>query len=444
MPKLEDSSSWGKGKVQNKSSMDIGLTAAGPTIANTFSSDGSLMREFMHQKKDSSNVNDSSKSKLEGILQSKPDPPVSKNASEDATTIKPALTSNKLAAKVLQLRMKGLHDEAYKLLNEEEAAKMKQNADDVSSRQPIDRSTRYVMHALSAWQKKKSEDADVHLAQKIVQNKQYSTYGQADDEYDYDDGPRRKSRKKVGMENQKSLEVAHHAKRVLTQQERCQFCFENPTRPKHLVVAIANFTYLSLPVWQPIVPGHCCILTMQHESATRSLDDNVWEEFRNFKKCLIMMFAKQEKDLIFLETVMGLARQKRHCLIECIPMPKEVAKQGPLYFKKAIDEAEDEWSQHNAKKLIDTSVKGLRSSIPKDFPYFHVEFGLNKGFVHVIDDETQFNSSFGLNVVRGMLKLPPEDMHQQRRKRESVETQRQAVASFIRDWQPFDWTKQLD
>lgn len=84
----------------------------------------------------------------------------------------------------------------------------------------------------------------------------------------------------------------------------------------------------------------------------------------------------------------------------------------------------------------------MRASIPKDFPYFHVEFGLNKGFVHVIDDENQFSSSFGLNVVRGMLKLPPEDMHQHRR-RESVDTQREAVAGFARDWDPFDWTKQL-
>ncbi|KAK4851745.1 hypothetical protein QYF36_018032 [Acer negundo] len=63
---------------------------------------------------------------------------------------------------------------------------------------------------------------------------------------------------------------------------------------------------------------------------------------------------------------------------------------------QAIDDAEDEWGQHNAKKLIDTSVKGLRGSIPKDFPYFHVEFGLDKGFVNVIDDEKQFKSSFGL------------------------------------------------
>lgn len=50
-----------------------------------------------------------------------------------------------------------------------------------------------------------------------------------------------------------------------------------------------------------------------------------------------MMFAKQEKDLVFLETVISLARQKRHCLVECIPLPKEVAKQAPLYFKKVCE-----------------------------------------------------------------------------------------------------------
>ncbi|CAN4120459.1 unnamed protein product [Withania somnifera] len=440
---LKSSLSSRKEGNQNISSADAGLIATAISSVNKFSNDGNFMREFMHEKSgDSSHAPDSSNSKS-GVLESKPDLPVYEKTSEDAINIKPALTANQIAAKVMQLRMKGMHDEAEKILKEAEEMKIKQSASDILSRPQIDGSTsRYVMHDLSARKKNKMEDADVHLAQKIVQNKKYTTYGQADDEYDYDDGPRKKSRKKGGVENHKSLDTANHARRILTQQERCQFCFENPMRPKHLVVAIANFSYLSLPVGRPIAPGHCCILTMQHESATRSLDDNVWEEFRNFKKCLIMMFAKQEKDLIFLETVMSLARQKRHCLVECIPLSKEVAKQAPLYFKKAIDEAEDEWSQHNAKKLIDTSVKGLRASIPKDFPYFHVEFGLNNGFVHVIDDEKQFSSSFGLNVIRGMLKLPPEDMHQ-RQRRESVDTQRGAVASFARDWEPYDWTKQL-
>ncbi|CAL5337510.1 unnamed protein product [Camellia sinensis] len=135
-----------------------------------------------------------------------------------------------------------------------------------------------------------------------------------------------------------------------------------------------------------------------HESTTRAVDNNVWDEIRNFKKCLIMMFAKQEKDVVFLETVMGLAQQRRHCMVECIPLPQDISKQAPLYFKKAIDEAKDEWSQHNSKKLIDTG---------------------------------------------GMLRLPEDDMYG-RRKHDLVETQKQAVASFVKDWEPFDWTKQLD
>lgn len=119
------------------------------------------------------------------------------------------------------------------------------------------------MNDVSARQKKKEEDADLNLAQTIMCNHQYSKSRQADDEYDYDDGPRKKTRKKGGVGNHKSSEISNSANRFFTQQERCQFCFENPTRPKHLVVAIANFTYLSLPQMQPVVPGHCCILTLQ-------------------------------------------------------------------------------------------------------------------------------------------------------------------------------------
>lgn len=116
------------------------------------------------------------------------------------------------------------------------------------------------MHELSLRQKEKEEDADMNLAQTIVQNKQY---GRADDEYDFDDGrnPKR-DKKKVGVQEQLNKKNGI-ASRILTQQERCQFCFENPTRPKHLVVSIANFAYLMLPQWQPVVQGHCCILPMQ-------------------------------------------------------------------------------------------------------------------------------------------------------------------------------------
>lgn len=52
-----------------------------------------------------------------------------------------------------------------------------------------------------------------------------------------------------------------------------------------------------------------------------------------------MMFAKQDREVVFLETVMGLAQQRRHCLVECVPLPRDAAKQAPLYFKKVKAQA---------------------------------------------------------------------------------------------------------
>jgi hypothetical protein len=46
------------------------------------------------------------------------------------------------------------------------------------------------------------------------------------------------------------------------------------------------------------------------------------------------MYAEEGKDVIFLETATGLAQQRRHCLVECIPLPYDIAKEAPLYFKK--------------------------------------------------------------------------------------------------------------
>ncbi|XP_017219723.1 uncharacterized protein LOC108196798 [Daucus carota subsp. sativus] len=434
IPKRHDSLSWGKGRRNRMSTEDATLVSSTLASLNKFSNDGSFMSEVTSQRSADSGAKRDRERKSDVVQ-------IDSEKLSDAV-VKPEMSANQIAAKVMQLRLKGKHEEADNLLKEAEKMKAQSSGQESASRTQEGHTRRYVMHDSSVRQKKNEEDADMHLATKIMQNKKFSISGQADDEYDYDEGPRKKRENKGGNDHRSGVKT-NFPQRILTQHERCQFCFENPSRPRHLVISIANFVYLMLPQWQPIVPGHCCILPMQHEASTRNVDNNVWDEIRNFKKCLIMMFAKQEKEVVFIETVMGLAQQRRHCLVECIPLPEAVAKQAPLYFKKAIDEAEDEWSQHNAKKLIDTSVKGLRASIPKDFPYFHVEFGLSKGFVHVIDDETSFKSNFGLNVLRGMLKLPAEDMHS-RRKHESVDSQKVAVRNFNQEWEPFDWTKQLD
>ncbi|KAH7666113.1 HIT-like protein [Dioscorea alata] len=428
-----DSLPWKKKKDQPESTSLIAEAFSGLT---KFTNDGSFMETFLQSKGASDNSHASVSENDNGDKNV-----LSANSRDyDASSLanNQVLSANQLAAKILQLRMKGKHDEAEKLSKEMDTMIQQQDIGSKMTQKESNGSTsRYIKHGVSR-EHKREEDADLHLARKIMGNKKYSLSERADDEYDFDGEPTRKRKhKRDAAPNERTS-----AKRILTQHERCQFCFENPSRPKHLVISIANFTYMMLPQWQPVVQGHCCILPMQHESAIRTVDKNVLEEIRNFKKCLIRMFANQDKEVVFMETVIGLAKQQRHCLIECVPIPSQLAKQAPLYFKKAIDEAEDEWGQHEMKKLIQTSGN-LRNVIPENFAYFHVEFGLDRGFVHVIDDDNNFRSNFGLNVIRGLLKLPEEDMHRRRRS-EPLENQRQAAANFARDWEPFDWTKQLD
>ncbi|KAI0234345.1 CWF19-like protein 2 [Lamellibrachia satsuma] len=81
-------------------------------------------------------------------------------------------------------------------------------------------------------------------------------------------------------------------------------------------------------------------------------------------------------------------------VIECVPMPREIGDgRAPIYFKKALLESDKEWTEN--KKVVDLSQKDIRRAVPKGFPYFAVDFGLQGGFAHVIEDETHFPHYFG-------------------------------------------------
>jgi hypothetical protein len=87
-------------------------------------------------------------------------------------------------------------------------------------------------------------------------------------------------------------------------------------------------------------------------------------------------------------------------------------------------------------------LQGLKGSIPPNFPYFFVEFGLSAGYLHVIDDEEKFDKDFGRSVVAGLLKQGAETQHRGARA-ESYPVQQKLAADFGSKYNPFDWTKQL-
>ena len=147
-----------------------------------------------------------------------------------------------------------------------------------------------------------------------------------------------------------------------------------------------------------------------------------------------------------------------------------------------------------------TRPQGLRGSIPPNFPYLHVEFGLGDGFVHVIDDERKFDRGLARSVLigargagaglvgagprparecahrpalcastgarcqahslaphapapahprtlttrlAGLLGLPQEDMHR-RARGEAAATQQAWADEFRKEFEPYDWTRMLE
>ena len=224
-------------------------------------------------------------------------------------------------------------------------------------------------------------------------------------------------------------------KKHMRRLENCRLCFGNPENPKHLIIAVGRVAYLKLPSHKVLQEGHCVISPMHHSAAGTNLDEDVWDEIRKFMQSLCNMFAKQDKDCIFLQTCFNLHKSP-HFYVECIPLPIELGDVAPIYFKKAIQECESEWSQN--KKLVDTRGKSVKDKIPKGLPYFAVDFGLTGGFAHVIEDEKQFPNYFGREILGGMLDADP--YLWRKPKDESFSEQMKRSIEFDKQYKSFDWT----
>ncbi|NXH12229.1 C19L2 protein, partial [Bucco capensis] len=161
-----------------------------------------------------------------------------------------------------------------------------------------------------------------------------------------------------------------HRRRAMQQQQqlaarldRCAHCMDSRELPRHLIIAIGN--------------------KVRHTKGNSS-------QSSRRQSALVKMFEAKELDCVFLETNMDM---KRHMVYECIPLPKEVGDMAPIYFKKALLEADEEWCVN--KKLVELSSRDVRRAIPKGLPYFSVDFGLQGGFAHVIENQDKFPHYFG-------------------------------------------------
>ncbi|NXU55674.1 C19L2 protein, partial [Turnix velox] len=177
----------------------------------------------------------------------------------------------------------------------------------------------------------------------------------------------------------------HEHQQLAARMERCPYCFDSSELSKHLIIAIGtksfNFRCKSMQYLLKLsfleISFKLCLVFFLHQV---------------FRNALVKMFEAKGLDCVFLETNMSM-KKRYHMVYECIPLPKEVGDMAPIYFKKAIMESDEEWSVN--KKLIDLSSKDVRKSVPKGLPYFSVDFGLQGGFAHIIEDQDKFPHYFG-------------------------------------------------
>uniref|UniRef100_S4RRS3 CWF19-like protein 2 n=1 Tax=Petromyzon marinus TaxID=7757 RepID=S4RRS3_PETMA len=236
-------------------------------------------------------------------------------------------------------------------------------------------------------------------------------------------------------ERHKQRAMEEH-RRLVGEMAKCNHCFDSADLPKHLVVAVGSKVYLRLPSQQSLAEGHCLIAPLQHFSSGNMLDEDIWAEIQSFRRALVKMFAEQDEDCVFMEANMHLKRRP-HMVYECVPLARELGDMAPIYFKKAIQESDEEWAMNT--KLVDLSQKDIRRAIPKGLPYFSVDFGMQGGFAHVIENEQKFPDYFGKEILGGMMDLEPRRWRKPFR--EPFEEQRKKVLQFAQRWKPHDFTR---
>ncbi|KAJ1558729.1 hypothetical protein HK096_006224 [Nowakowskiella sp. JEL0078] len=273
---------------------------------------------------------------------------------------------------------------------------------------------------------------DEDFANQIAQDSTFSN----NLDYIEDRADKLASSKLKSEEKKRSIAIRDHH-RTQTALDKCPYCYdpEEGRRPKVSVIALGTRAYLALPQNIDMVTGHCLIIPSHHASSSLECEDEVWEEMKNFMKCLIQMFAAQSKSVIFMEQVINFKWMK-HAVIECIPVDDDIFDMAPGFFKEAILNSDEEWSQH--KKLIDTSQNGIRRSMVKNLPFFHVWFTPNGGLGHVIEDQHSWTEWFGKEVIAGMMDLPSEKWRKARRA--DQEESRTRYEKFVAKWKDYDWT----
>ncbi|WRT63888.1 uncharacterized protein IL334_000814 [Kwoniella shivajii] len=304
------------------------------------------------------------------------------------------------------------------------------------------------------------KNMDAEMAAAISRDAKFAS------DVDYmDDNVEKLARRKMKSDAMKRAFAINDYARTKKALDSCPFCYQDDRPPLAAVVALGTRTYMCCTQYEELVSGHCLIVPLQHHLSTLEMEDEDWDEVKNFMKCLMRMHAQTNHGVIFFETVLSFKHQKHTC-IEAIPVPFETFQDLPAYFRESILSSEGEWTQH--KKIIDFSSRpgGFRRMMVPNLPYFMVQWDYKgeKGYGHVIEGvgesgtgagggqdeeaegdvggagskEDEFPRYFAAEVIGNILGLEPRKWRKPRKMDHNMNKER--ARQLGQKFQPFNWT----
>ena len=256
-------------------------------------------------------------------------------------------------------------------------------------------------------------DVDAAFIENVMaQGKRYSGAlggDDEDDEYGTGEAWRMWESRKASQSSEKQARKARQAMVNATRKHdaalgACTLCFGAAKMRKAAVIATADHMYLAAAA-APLVDGHVRIVPRNHEVSFRNTEAAAFAEAEAFMRALTAYHAAAGRDVVFVEVALQLDALV-HTAIDAVPLSRDDGALAPMFFRKALSECDTMWTSH--ERVIDVIARGgLQKSVPQGFPYIFVQFGTSPAMAHAVEDQSLFQRSFGLEILAGMLDLPP-------------------------------------
>ena len=238
---------------------------------------------------------------------------------------------------------------------------------------------------------------------------------------------------------------------------------QSPSSSSSLVVERNSIVLCLAPPSQSIQYGeHFYIVPMEYTpSYSTCTDPQIWDEIRSVQSKLRSIASTQKKGVLFFETYLGTNSSKSktngtiwQARMEAVFVPRDIYEEAALYFRAALmEQAQEESTKPNIIQ-IHTRTKPLYHTVPKNFPYFYIEYddstqSTNRGssdpttatkirpnaYVLLLLETKQFPNTFGVDTVASMLDVAPIRMRRRHAIVLSESEERQVVTHFLQRYE---------